>query len=224
MDTPSSRYYAFIVMVTVGLMFTILLNIPPDFRSNNKLLIDIVGVVSSVGIYFTVSKILIFLLMRFNWVLKIFLGPYYVKGTWIGKVRTATSNTNEIKTNVFVEHYEQTLNSLVIRGYSFNQDGEEKADWFSTTNQIDADAGVLYCLFKTNIRKLVPQAEGLGHFQFDRKKKTTGPRYMSGYYVDTHKSEKGYYEDMEKICEKIIPKNEAKKKALKLLQKKGDCR
>lgn len=217
MDTPDSRYHAFIVMITVGLMFAILLNIPQNIRSNNEIFIALIGAVSSVGIYFTFSKILIFLLMRFNLVLKIFLGPYYIKGTWIGKIRTDT-----MKTNVFVEHYEQTLNSLVIRGYSFTMDGVEQGDWSTISAHIDTHEGALYCHYKTNIHKMVSQAEGVGRLQFDRKNKTTGPRGMSGYYIDTHKDKKGYYEDMVKISDNLIPIEEAKKRALELLQKENN--
>jgi hypothetical protein len=219
MDATGSRYYAFIVMITVGLMFTILLNIPQNIRSNNEVLITLVGAVSSVGIYFTFSKILIFLLMRFNWILKIFLGPYYINGTWIGKIRTGIETS---KTNVLVEHYEQTLNSLVIRGYSFTPEGVGQADWSTVSAQIDPHEGALYCHYKTNIHKMVSQAEGLGRLQFDRKKKTTGPRGMSGYYIDTHKDKKGYYEGMVKISENLIPIEEAKQRALERLPKENN--
>jgi hypothetical protein len=216
MDMPISRYHAFIVMITVGLMFIILLNIPQNIRSNNELLIALVGAVSSVGIYFTFSKILIFLLMRINWVLKIFLGPYYIKGTWIGKVRRGS------KLNAIVEHYEQTLNSLVIRGYSFTPEGVEAANWSTSSAKIDIHEGALYCHYKTNLKTTVLQAEGVRRLQFDRKNKTTGPRGMSGYYMDTHKDEKGFYEPMVKISENLIDIEEAKQRALELLPKENN--
>lgn len=111
---------------------------------------------------------------------------------------------------------------MVIRGYSFTPEGVEAANWSTASAKIDIHEGALYCHYKTNLRSTVLQAEGVGRLQFDRKKKTTGPRGMSGYYMDTHKDEKGFYEGMVKISENLIKIEEAKQRALELLPKENN--
>jgi hypothetical protein len=145
------------------------------------------------------------------------LGPYYIKGTWVGKIITKKG-----KPCIFFEHYDQTLNSLVIRGWSFTTEGIQQADWSTVSAHIEPIEGAIYCHYRTNIPHRNSPVEGVGRLQFDREKETIGPRGMSGYCIDSYTTKKLIYEDMVKVSEKLIPKKDALHKAMDFVKVKKD--
>jgi len=121
------------------------------------------------------------LIQSIDWApyLKSFIfGPSYVEGTWIGQFH----DKNYPKWTV--EHFEQSLNGIVIRGYAHNQDGTPYASWTSTAASVDDARGVLTYTYDCDLIGHNSPQQGIGIFQFERPAAGKAPTGIKGYSTD----------------------------------------
>lgn len=202
MISPQTRFHSVVVAITVFVMFAgvtgaaaFLQNL--TFRSTT--IGGFVAALSSVGVYRLLALGLIWLMEHSDGMMKFVLGPYFVKGTWIGRVRTKTG-----KPRLIVEKMEQTLYHVTVFGWSFTPDGIEDANWKTESAQINAVAGELFCFYLINVPYKHNPVEALGRLQFDRPSERKGPKRMTGYTVDTDATSKLRYDDLRKLSDKLL--------------------
>lgn len=165
----------------------------------------------SVGIYKLLATTLQSTARKKNFVKRHLLGAKYVNGTWVGKFKASDG------TFVYtIEHFEQTLSSLKIRGEAYRYSGELYAQWISLSETIDEVAGSL--TYTYNCDKPIDKGsfQGVCVFQFERSNETCGPDRIRGYSADLVDGVRTpNYE--EKISEKLLPFGEALAKVRVLL-------
>src|SRR5262245_12471435 len=120
---PVEKFHFYVVTATLILMFAGLrvglAQVPHD-QPTTAIAGVVVTAFGSWGLYRTLAAACMFLMHKWDWLLKQVLGPEFLKGTWVGFVRTKTGAPRLI-----VEKYEQSLYSLVVRGWSFLPDREQ---------------------------------------------------------------------------------------------------
>lgn len=133
----------------------------------------------SVGVYKFLATSLLGLARKMKFVKRHLLGASYLNGTWIGKFKAADSSV--VYT---VEHFEQTLSSLKIRGQAFRASGESYAQWNSESETIDETSGLLTYTYNCDKTSDKGSFQGVCVFQFERDDETCGPTRMRGYSAD----------------------------------------
>jgi len=133
----------------------------------------------SLGIYKFLAIVLLGFSRRLKFVKRHLLGASYVNGTWVGKFKTADSSFAYT-----VEHFEQTLSSLKVRGQAFRESGESYAQWNSESETIDEHSGLLTYTYNCDKTSEKGSFQGVCVFQFERDDETCGPTQMRGYSAD----------------------------------------
>lgn len=214
--SPETRFHSYILSATVAVMAILAFKVVPLLGQNpDWALASSVGFISSLGLYRILAVALTALANKWTWLLKLVLGPRFLRGTWIGRLRTKTGQLRLV-----VEHYDQTLSSLVIRGQSFKPSRELDATWHTQAAQIDERNGVLYLFYSTNVVAKHYPVEGIGCLEFDRADSNVAPIGMSGYSIDSdaginlpaekRDKVKMIYERLSKESAELIPFDKAK--------------
>jgi hypothetical protein len=161
----------------------------------------------SVGVYKLLASLLLSTSRKIKFVKRHLLGATYVNGTWIGKFRLADESF--VYT---VEHFEQTLSSLKVRGQGFKGSGESYAQWTSVSETIDEVAGLLTYTYNCDKTNDKGSFQGVCVFQFERADETSGPSRIRGYSADLVDGVRT--ENIEtKLSEDLVPFNTALLKA-----------
>lgn len=209
--TPIAKFHSYVVALTVALMFfavSLVTKLVPD-PSNTSIAAGVaLAGFGSVGLYRVLATMFLLLLAKWEFLLRFTLGPYYVKGTWAGLVRTKTG-----KPLLIVEKFEQSLEHLTVRGWSYLPDDTVEANWTTQSAQVEAKKGELFCFYHVNVPYKENVVEALGRLQFDRPDDKTGPTKMTGYTVDTDATQKLRYEDLHKLSDDLLGLDKAKRMA-----------
>lgn len=164
----------------------------------------------SIGIYKLLATLLLASSRKIKFVKRHLLGPSYLNGTWVGKFRTSESSI------VYsVEHFEQTLSSLKIRGQAFSVADESYAYWNSLSETIDVEAGVLTYTYNCDKNDDKGSFQGVCVFQFERSDETSGPQGMRGYSADLIDGKRTENRET-KLSEDLIPFAQALETAMQL--------
>ncbi|RZF30125.1 hypothetical protein EVC45_08925 [Paraburkholderia sp. UYCP14C] len=180
--TPEQRFHSYVTAGTVLIMFYFIQHIVPLLTftpSVDQLIKPGVTLLSAVGIYKSLASALVKITKKWRWVKRKLLGPSYVNGTWIGKFEA--SDGEPIYT---VEHFEQSLSSLKIRGQAFHADGRSYAHWKSIAETIDEAAGILTYTYICDKNRDKTSFQGIGEFQFERDDESSAPQCIKGYSAD----------------------------------------
>lgn len=233
---PEIRFHSTIVVLTVAVMYLLVTRFAKQVGQTPQSLglWLVLSAASSLGFYRALSIVLAWIIEHSSFAMRLVMGPYYLHGTWIGILWTKTRNPR-----IVVEHYDQSLTNLSIRGQSFKPNGELNATWYTHSAQIQPEKGLLHCFYGVNVLRKLYEVEGIGVLQFDRPSNGEGPRTMTGYGLDTDagmelekwKSEgvglgedfsgKLIFEEYRKISNKLLPVDEAKRKALEAYKEKA---
>lgn len=180
--TPEYKLHLHVTVVTVVLMFYVVDLVVPRLTFSpelNHYIKPLVIVFSTVGIYRAFAVLVVGLAKRWNWVKRWLLGPYYLGGTWVGSFKSASGET--IRT---VEHFEQSLSTLKIRGQAFNELGESYALWNSVSENVDAVSGLLTYTYNCDKDSEKYSFQGIGVFHFQRTDSSCAPTSIRGYSAD----------------------------------------
>jgi hypothetical protein len=145
-------------------------------------LVILVGIVGSTAIYTTAAKLLVSLLEHLRWVKKLLLAKDDLQGTWIGMY------TNAEEQRIYsVEHFEQDLERLVIKGKGFDRSGEVTGEWNSIASAIDSVSKKLIYAYTCDRYKESGQFQGVCVFSLERPNSTKRPMTIHGYSADLTK-------------------------------------
>jgi hypothetical protein len=122
-----------------------------------------------------------------------------VNGTWVGKFHSSSRGT--IYT---VEHFEQTLSSLKIRGQAFDASGVRYALWFSISSNIDEASGLVSYTYNCDKDADKGSFQGVAVFYFERPDERSAPLYMAGYSADLIDGQRTENRER-KISEDLLP-------------------
>lgn len=199
---PEHRFHSYVTAATVLVMFYFIKHIIP-LLTFSPFIEDVVkpavSLLASVGVYKLLAGLLLQIAKRWKWVKRLLLGAIYMNGTWVGKFRSMTGET--IHT---VEHFEQTLSSLKIRGQAFNASGRSYAYWNSVSETIDEASGILSYTYNCDKNSDKSSFQGIGVFHFERSDEGCAPSRIRGYSADLIDGQRTENRE-KKISEDLIP-------------------
>jgi hypothetical protein len=180
--TPIRKFHISITIITVALMVVVLSGVIPwleSKQSTSAWISMLVGVGGSTAIYTAAAKLLVILLEHVRWLKKFFLGKDDLQGTWIG-----TYVNVEGERIYTVEHFEQDLENLAIKGKGFNRQGDVTGEWNSITSAIDSVNKKLIYAYTCDRYKELVQFQGVCVFALERPTSTRRPMTIHGYSAD----------------------------------------
>lgn len=141
---------------------------------------------------------------------RLLLGASYMNGTWIGKFQGANG---AIYT---VEHFEQGISSLKIRGQAFHANGSSYAYWNSVSETVDEVSGLLSYTYNCDKNSDKSSFHGLGVFHFERNDERCAPSRIRGYSADLVDGVRTENRE-QKISEDLVPFETALREARNVL-------
>jgi hypothetical protein len=177
-----SRFHYLVLSVTVFVMFWgvgFLAPLVTHVSTTIKFASSIGAVLASIGVYKLTANIVEILLAKSVKIRFWMLGPYFMHGTWIGIVADANGNHELV-----VEHFEQDLKSMTIRGRTYTKEKKERAMWTSGALHIDTEKGVLSYEYTGDVHSSNVRYQGIAVFYLERKDKDLPPDGIDGYIAD----------------------------------------
>lgn len=218
--SPETRLHATALSITVAVMLPLVGLVVPWLEAHQALDVTSFIVANALTVLTggTLYKLLVSEMTkrarRWNRILKAYLGPRFVKGTWAGTLSTKTGEFRWV-----VEQYEQTLSSLIVKGQSYLRDGTFDASWETKAADVDAQKGSLYCLYSVDVNGKPNPVMAMGHLKFDRQGADAPPRRLSGYSIDVDaglslppngpKNIKIVYDQLIKLDDELLPWSDA---------------
>lgn len=155
-----------------------------DHEKYNTLGIILLGLISA-GVYKTFFIAIDYLMRNFQWVKRVILSSYYMEGTWIGFYIGVSG-----KVRFMIETYEQTMDDLVIKGISFDENKNLHTFWTSESYNINAESGELIFQYKVKSTHEQTDPNGIAYFNLNRKNNKKATDFIVGYSVDSHLGKK----------------------------------
>jgi hypothetical protein len=183
--SPTAKFHGTISTFTIGSVYWILLHLSailPPLDSLPPWQKAIVAYVTSGAVYGLTATGLRWVLDRWRKSRQWFLGASYLEGTWVGAYTTKSGDKM-----YSVEHFEQTLDGLTIRGQASSAvDSTPRFKWTSKACSIDETAGTLTFSYTCTDLAAIPPSpfEGIANFTFERPNTKTPPDKIDGYSAD----------------------------------------
>lgn len=198
---PEHRFHSYVTAATVLMMFYFIRDIVPQLNFSpaiNKFLHPVVSLLTSIGIYKAFATLLLKAAKQWKWVKRWLLGASYLNGTWVGKFQGTSGETI-----LTVEHFEQSVSSLKVRGQGFRLDGTY-AYWNSVSEMVDEEVGLLSYTYNCDKTSDKGSFQGVAVFHFERSNEACAPSSLRGYsadLIDGHRTENAE----RKISEDLLP-------------------
>jgi hypothetical protein len=181
--SAANRFHLIVSTLTIATMYWLVNQLPlwfPDVKNVNPVWQAILAVPTTVVFYKAVAFVYRLILNHWELAKKFTFGPEYVQGTWIGRY---SNSAKELR--LTVEHFEQTIDGLVVRGYAFtDQSATPVVDWTSKAASVNASLGELTFSYNCNNNENNTKFEGLADFKFERKHASSAPEFLNGYSAD----------------------------------------
>jgi hypothetical protein len=203
---PEHRFHSYVTAITVTVMYFIIQKVLPLLHldpSVDVYLQPVATLLLSIAVYKLLATTLLGFARKLKFVKRHLLGASYVNGTWIGKF--AASDSLFVYT---VEHFEQSLSSLKIRGEAFRDSGEPYAQWNSESETIDEISGLLTYTYNCDKTSERGSFQGVCVFLFEREDETCGPTRIRGYSADLVDGVRTANRES-KLSEDLLPFDEA---------------
>lgn len=177
----SNRFHLFVASTTIAAAYwvsthvTIATDTLGDLAPFAKLAGAYLG---SAALYQLLATLLRWLFNHVRILRKIVLENEFLEGTWI------RAYGQRPEKRFTVEHFEQTVDGLVIRGYAFSEDAQLQAQWNSRSVSINASAGTLMYSYDCDVIGSKTSHEGIAFFNLERKGTRTAAHGMIGYSAD----------------------------------------
>lgn len=150
-------------------------------QGSNEIIVALVGFVISLGLYRLIANFIIYLTQQSTWIKKKFLGAYFLEGTWVGFYIGASG-----KERYIIERFEQEIDTLVIRGKSFDENLNYHSTWVSTSVNIDVANGRITYMYDLIPIKEIKNNNGICVFNFERDNQYSKPKGLTGFSADIH--------------------------------------
>ena len=177
---PLLKLNSIALSITTLIVFTIWTNVFALIQISDFYKILLGGIIS-LGIYRLLAGGIIWLFQKSKKMKKYFLGGYYLEGTWVGFYIGVSG-----KERFMIERFEQELDSLVIRGMSFDENIQCHSHWTASNVNIDIVNGKMSYMHITEPIKNNTNTEGVAIFNFKRKGQNSAPTKITGFSADIH--------------------------------------
>lgn len=181
--SPANKFHLFVATMTIGFMYWVITKLELWFPHPNGLppvWRGAIAYLSASGVYGHLATALRYALHRFQFARRIILGPEYVEGTWVGFYKTGNNETR-----LTVEHFEQSIDGVTIKGYAFTENSDEPIeDWTSKSVSMNAVVGEL--TYSYNCSRVADNTtfQGQADFKFERQNPRKPPEFLNGYSAD----------------------------------------
>lgn len=209
--SPSAKFNTLIAGATVFIMFWLIAYIAPLLKAigtDSPILLSLGALVSTAGIYTTLSLGIRWSMDRSERVRAAVLGPYYMHGTWIGWFIGHAGDRR-----LMVEHFNQDLDSLTIIGRSFRDKSEAHGYWHSESVTIDVRKGRLIFTYSFEVVARSSSLYGVHTSFFERESPHSPPKRLSGFAHDLNDPTRIIINST-KISEQLLPWDDALKAAI----------
>lgn len=175
----AKAYFMMVVLITVLLVYGTQ-QITSNFSTLNGGYFGFVLIaVYSIGAYTFTARATSFLLLQSRFLRRIFLGTYFLEGTWVGFVYKQDGSRLLV-----IEHIEQTIDHTFIKGKSFDGSGTLASTWESRVVSVDvAKSNLTYTYDCRTPDKGVTYA-GVAEFTLERGSNQELNGFISGYLYD----------------------------------------
>ncbi|MDM1554446.1 MULTISPECIES: hypothetical protein [Chryseobacterium] len=177
---PTTKLNSITIAITTSIIFSLwqfLIKLSTEYPITTTL----IGLATSLGVYRIIANFLIYLVNKSPWIKRKFLGPYFLEGTWVGFYIGASGNVRYI-----VEKFEQEIDSLVIRGKSFDENFNYHSSWISNSVNIDVISGRITYMYELIPLKEIKNNNGVCVFNFERDNQYSKPDGLMGFSADIH--------------------------------------
>ena len=211
---PSEKLNATAFTIATLVVFSLWTSLPSITEILPSLKIVLGGLVS-LAVYRLMVKFLQESAKKNTWIKKKFLGPSYLGGTWVG-FYIGTSG----KVRYIIERFEQDMDSLVIRGKSFNHESLYHAQWNASSVTIDTINGRISYMYECLPINDNSNGNGIVIFNFERDDQYSPAKSLTGFSSDLHigKRVKAFEIKISSRCD--ISEDEALVKAKEFHEKK----
>jgi hypothetical protein len=193
---PHQRISAYAIAFTTTILFAIwtvinglIQNYPAWFTDENNHKYNALGIILlgiiSVGVYRIFLTTVEILMRNSKCIKKMILSSYYMEGTWIGFYIGVAG-----KVRYMIETYEQTMDDLVIKGISFDENKNLHTFWTSESYNINAESGELIFQYKVKSTHEQTDPNGIAYFNLNRTNNKRATDFIVGYSVDSHLGKK----------------------------------
>jgi len=188
---PIQRFYTIVIALTSVIVFTIwtisskILIEHIDWKNSTHLFYSgfalVLTYLSSIGVFSSIFTLINYLFSKWKWLKRYVLSSYYLEGTWVGFYIGVSGNVRYI-----IETYEQTFDSLVIKGTSYDENKNLHTFWTSESYNINAKNGEITYQYKVRSTKENTDPNGIAYFSFIRGNNKKPPKMIVGYSADSH--------------------------------------
>jgi hypothetical protein len=189
---PHQQISTYAIAFTTLILFSIwkfisdlMISYPSWFIDDKNQKYNILGIIliglTSIGVYRIFFTIVDSLMKKCRFMKKLILSSYYMEGTWIGFYIGVAGNVRYI-----IETYEQTMDDLVIKGISFDENKNLHTFWTSESYNINAESGEIIFQYKVKTTHEQTDPNGLAYFNLNRRSNKKSTDFIVGYSVDSH--------------------------------------
>lgn len=184
---PVAKFNSIIISVTTVCMYILwkLLN-GIMFQNNTYAVFSLViTFLSSLGFYRLINSLLGMVFRKVKFFKRFILGPFYLEGAWVGFF---VGKNNKIR--LIHEQFEQELDGLVIKGYSYYEDGSSHGYWTAKNPVIDNEIGKMTYYYEARVNTYPAINQGLAEFNFKRTSRNEIVTEIIGFSSDLYRPEK----------------------------------
>jgi hypothetical protein len=208
--TPSVKLHSISFGLATAIVFTIWTQLFKLTELNDFYKIIIGGLIS-LGIYRLIATFIVYLTTKSRWIKKKFLGQYYLEGTWVGFYIGVSGHERFL-----IERFEQGIDTLVIRGMSYNEQFQYQSTWTASSVNIDIVHGKISYMYEVGNINDKSNNNGIAIFNFDRDDQYSEAKGLAGFSADFHLGQRVKAKEI-KISDKCsIDEQEALEGAIKL--------
>jgi len=178
--TPSIKLNSIALAIATMIVFSIWTFIT-NLDSIPDTLKIILGSIISLGLYRLIASFIIFFTKQSIWIKRQLFGAYYLEGTWVGFYIGVSG-----KERFIIERFEQNLETLVIRGKSFNEHTKFHSTWTAPTVSIDMAKGKISYMYETIPINDKLNNNGIAIFNLERDSQYKAPKGLTGFSSDLH--------------------------------------
>ncbi|MCI5143959.1 MAG: hypothetical protein D3923_00190 [Candidatus Electrothrix sp. AR3] len=178
---PSNKVITLSLALTVTFILLSLSTLIPFFKNISTaqgFFAVAISILASTGTYKFLVTVISSVILEFTFLKKMVFGKHYLEGTWVGYYQEPD------KHSYLVETFEQDFDEIVVRGSSFDQSKNRKAQWTSESASFDATKGTLQYSYTCHKFKDRRVEQGIAHFSIIRDRLTTPAKHLYGYSTD----------------------------------------
>jgi hypothetical protein len=182
--SPETRFHSIAIGLTTAIVFLIWLKFTAAIAAHPWLAVILSGLISF-GIYRLFAAVLLSLMRNVRIVKRLILGRQYLEGIWAGFF---VGHNNAVR--LFVETFEQDMESLVIRGRAFKEDGSYHGSWLADNATVDARRAKLSYHYEADVVGNTFINQGIASFDLQRPAPHKPAVQMTGYSSDLFSPDK----------------------------------